>query len=243
MDFVTVHCSHLPHWTRCEKSQLYLLANPQTALEAPEHVSAWIGKAVHAAVAGEAMPEVPRLLIFDKLSPTLNVARKQVDGMVAAVNGALFSSGWTLLGQEVQLQPYADPEWIPELRLVGRPDLFALSTGSTVLSDLKTSREFIGAWLQMGGYGLCACGELPDIDEFATIHCPRPESLFDPIKVEIHVRPARPIMLEANRVMVRISDLLANDDEAIASPSRDRCSYCPHPDCPVRSHDYAPRGQ
>ena len=243
MDFVTIHCSHLPHWTRCEKGQLDLLVNPPAAVEAPEHVAAWIGKAVHAVVAGEPAPLMPRMLVFDKVTPTPRFAHRQVEVMAHAVNGVLEGSGWTMLGQEIQLEPYASLDWIPELRLVGRPDLLALDAGSTVLADIKTSREFIGAWLQMGGYGLCA-SDLPDLTTFATIHCPRPEKLIDTIiKAEIHTRPAKPIMVEAERVMQRISDLLHNEDLAVASPSRDRCGYCSHPDCPVRSHDFVQRGQ
>ena len=238
MDLIEIHCSALANWALCEKAALWRMMDPGTGDEPIEHVATWMGSAVHARVAEEDPPDEPKLIVFDKMTPNIKYARAQVERMAEAVTDKLIEVDWFVITREREVAPVDSPNWIPQLRLVGRTDLDVISaSGITITADVKTSKEFFPAWIQLGGYALM---QDPEPVRVATIHCPRAALVQDQPPVEIYYADAAECADEAARIMSRISELLEDGSKAVAAPGN-RCRFCKHPTCVVRSRDYSPR--
>ena len=235
-----LHCSQLADWAVCEKSKVWRTANAGLYPERDDHVATWIGTMVHAVVAGQESVPTPNMLVFDEITPTLRIAQLQIVKMASAILRRIRAEGWTVLSQEDELHPYWHQDWLPGMSLVGRSDLVAQTIDWTVvLADIKTAREFRSAWLQLGGYAILY-HETYDMfpSKLATIHCPRPAHL-EGADVTIYYCDTQAAMTEARRVANRVSDLMQDPDKAVAAPGN-RCRYCDHPDCPVRSVEQQP---
>ena len=227
-----LHCSSLPQWAVCESSEVWKLKNTETRPERGEHVAAWMGSCIHSRIANQGDIAPPRDLVFDGLTPTLTVARQQIERMVEAINDAMWNEGWDVHESELEADPFTNSQ-APGVRLVGRIDLVLHQNvpNRTLIVDLKTSADFSPAWLQLGGYSL-----LYPADMLGVLHCPRPPTILDDAVATFHYSdyPARAVAIEAFRVMRRVSDILHNGHLAIAAPGN-RCRFCPHEACIVRS--------
>lgn len=238
---IEIHCSQLARWSSCEKAQLQAFFAPNLKEDTGEHIATWMGSAVHARIAEEEQPPFPESLRYDEITPTWQMAALQVEMMVESVQMALEVECWTILEQETELEPYRDTDWLPELYLVGRKDLYAMDVNCCrVVADIKTARDFRPAWIQTGGYALCAMAAGYKVHKVAAVHAPRP-NIMNPVEpAQVYERPVRPVITETLRLMERISELIEEEDRAVAAPG-DRCKWCQHPHCFVRSMEQAQR--
>lgn len=233
---VEIHCSQLVKWTTCEASALWELMSTVSFEPKEPHVATWIGSAVHAAVAGEPIPEPPDMMVYDEVTPTRKIAEHQVEKMRKAVVQTIYNYGWTVLRSEAELKPVSDPGWLPQLRITGRMDILAADRkGRHILADIKTRREYRATWLQTGGYVICVRDAGVRVDEVAAIHAPRSKFL-NPQNVGIVTNDATDCAEMAMRAMNRISELIEEQERAVAAPGN-RCRWCEHPRCPVRARE------
>ena len=239
---IQIHCSELVRWTACEKAAVWNYQNPAFAPPRMPHIATWMGSAVHARCADAPEPDAPEPVVFDKVSPNLSVARHQVEMMADSVSCAIDREGWEIKDRETQFPDLCLPDWPFNLRLVGRCDLRASWSGGRCIVDIKTSRNFEPAAIQLGGYRLLdrmSSGREP-ATTVATVHCPRPDILPDHKMASIHYYAAEAAKVEAVRIMARIADLIRDPARGTATPGN-RCRYCVHPDCVTRTHHFSPR--
>ena len=240
---IDIHCSSLPDWAICEKSKIeQMTARGDAPEEKLEHVAGWIGSSIHAMLASADRPDPPAFLVFDKITPTLDYAKGQIKAMAPSVAEAIEREGWEVARREVEVPPLQSPDWIPQLRLVGRMDVTGrtLTGQQRLIADIKTAHSIRPAWLQLGGYHACCTPVAGEIPRVATVHCPRFDLAGEEPKTTIYYADGPACAREAIRIMNRVSDLLEDAELAIAAPGN-RCRRCEHPACPVRSQDQSPR--
>lgn len=237
-----IHCSALTRWSLCEKAAVWRHLNPMPAEEKAEHIATWIGTAVHSLVAVQAVPDPPRILIFDGITPTIEVARRQIDLMAEAVEHKLNAEApgrWDIMGREIDLRPLHLPGWPDNFRLTGRMDFkLRLANEDLWVCDLKTAQDIAPAWVQLGAYRLLdrmsghrAAGTV------ATFHCPRPKDIvLGKADCTIWTVDADAAEDEALRIVNRITEIIDDPDLATAAPGN-RCSFCKHPECVVRARE------
>ena len=248
MDTIDIHASRLVDWAICEKSEIQRHNYPKAAADEPmPHVATWMGSTVHAIAAGQEPMSPPKLQVYDDITPSLRHAWVQIDVMAAAVMEKTASARWEIIDRELTLPPMTHDQWPVNLRLVGRLDIKARQTApytmGILIADIKTAKEFAPAWIQDGAYGLmheAAYGEDETVSRLAAVHCPRPKLPATAAKCEIYYCDAEAAMNEAFRIMVRIGDLLRDSELAYPAPGN-RCRWCDHPNCVVRSQEFSPR--
>lgn len=251
---ITIHPSRLAEWVACEARAVERhVFHGDTSLARPreEHVSAWIGQAVHARLAGAASPPAPRLMVFDKTTPTMRHAEAQAATLYRAMRAWLDASGWEIVAHEVRIGPVVPPGWPSGIELDGTLDLLGYTdAGAAFIGDFKTSRETYPAWLQLGTYAVAySVADLSDITAapapsslrtLAVVHCPRPKDVLDEPRVEVHPRPMRPIVRMAHKVLKRVLANIQDPESAVPSPGA-QCAWCQHATCMVRARGYDPR--
>lgn len=246
--------SQLASYLACEKQGVRALGTVDGIAqgtirlrERDQHVATWIGKCVHARLAGDIEPAVPELLVYDATTPTMNRAKVQIMRMTQALQASLSELGWTPLAREVQVGPINWGHWPHNVHLQGTADLLAVDAdGKGVLVDVKTSKEIVKAWLQLGCYALayehvdCGIPGAPRfVDRVAVAHCPRPQTLLDEPKAEIYSLYTHEIRNDTWHALNRVVANLHNPEAAPAAPGPG-CRYCTHPECRVRIRDYQP---
>ena len=95
--------------------------------------------------------------------------------------------------------------WPHNVVLEGTLDILAVDQSARgVIVDVKTSKEYVRAWLQLGCYVLAyetqeleIAGAPTFIDRVAVAHCPRPSGILTKASVEIHTQPAGEIVKDA----------------------------------------------
>ena len=251
---IEIHPSALAEWMQCEKRGIHRALFPKPpAGPRIEHISAWVGTAVHALVADDPVTPPPQFRQFDKLTPTISVAYNQIHFMATAIREHLETLHWTPIASELHLPPVPlsglSWSWPDELRLTGTIDLLAERWDDRgIIADIKTGKTLHKGWMQLGAYALRYAYDAPEVDgvelpvisELAIIHCPRPAVMEKPT-VTVDTRPTKPLLVEATRALKRVIENTNHPDFAPATPS-ERCRFCDHPTCPVRVQDYNPRG-
>ena len=246
--------SQLARWMQCEKQGIHRAHFPPEPGPRVEHVAGWIGSAVHAALAGDSEPIPPKFLSFDDLTPTFAVARAQITRMVPAIEAVLALNDFTPLAHELHLPALTFvgndtfPDWPADLQLGGTLDLLCAGgpDDAGIVADFKTGRTFEAGWLQIAAYALRYEWSPPDdprlpvtIGEAAIVHCMRP-AVLKPAQATLLRQPIEPLMDEAVRVLNRVIASHLDPESAPATPS-ERCRFCEHPRCPVRTADYSTR--
>lgn len=243
---IQIRPSKIASLLACEKAGMRSLGFVELKVrERVEHVATWIGKAVHARLAGAPEPEPPKLLVYDDVTPSRRRAEVQIFEMHAALATEVESLGWTTLAHEVQVGPVRWDHWPQNVHLEGTSDLLAVDSDFRgVLLDVKTSKEVVKAWLQLGCYVLAyehnqvnIEGAPRFIDRVAVAHCPRPQSILSNPTATISIQAASFVLGESWNALNRIIVNMQNPDAAPAAPGP-HCRYCDHPECPVRAHGY-----
>ena len=227
----TLHASALVDWTRCERGIVYQTAHPEAADPAPEHVSAWIGKCVHAWLADAELPDTPDPMRYDRITPTIDIAHRQITRMGRALKAWVDEQGWQIRRHELPVEGGIDdiPPW---LIVIGTLDLEVWwGASELVLIDLKTGAFARGVWLQLGTYGLLHDREP---DRLGCLHFPRVPLYNDLPEPTLKLRRAGPVMEDALAAIKRAARLMERPDAAIPAPGG-WCQFCNHPACAVRA--------
>ena len=247
---LTIRPSKVAAWLGCERQGVYEGARIGITLrrrERQQHVATWIGKCVHARLAGDPDPEPDGLLVYDGVTPTQHRAEAQIGYMTSALRSKLSTLGWTPLAKEVQVGPARWDHWPHNTFLEGTSDLLCIDAeGKGVLVDVKTSKEIVKAWLQLGCYALAyehqeleIEGAPRFIDRVAVAHCPRPRTVLEVPVAEIYTQTAGDMIADSWIALNRIIENIKHPEAAPAAPGP-HCRYCNHPDCRVRVRDYQP---
>lgn len=247
---LVIRPSKLADLLACEKKGVRSLGIVEVTLrrrEREQHVATWIGKAVHALLAGESLPEPDGLLVYDAITPTFTRARAQIVDMAGALSSKLFGMGWRPLAKEVQVGPARWDHWPHNVHLEGTADLLCVDAeGKGVLVDVKTSKEIVKAWMQLGCYALAyehqeseIEGAPKFIDRVAVAHCPRPKHLLETPIASVYSQSTSDILGDTWHALNRVIENIKNPDAAPAAPGPS-CRYCNHPECRVRVRDYQP---
>ena len=225
---LTIRPSKVAAWLGCERQGVYEGARIGIELrrrERQQHVATWIGKAVHARLALESEPEPDGLLVYDATTPSRKIAENQIGQMTRALRIKLERLGWRALAREVQVGPARWPHWPHNTFLEGTSDLLCVDAeGKGVLVDVKTSKEIVKAWLQLGCYVLAyehtEC-EIPGAPKFvervAVAHCPRPRSVLELPIAEIYTQPAGDMVKDAWIALNRIIENIKHPEAAPAA--------------------------
>ena len=228
---VNLHASSLIDWTRCEQGTLWATTHPESSEPQAEHVAGWIGSCVHAWAAdlyGD-IPAPPDPMRFDRITPTLDIAYRQIDRMGKRIAHYVRDQGWDIRRHELSVEGGVDgiPHW---LNILGTLDLEVWTAIELWILDLKTGAFPRGVWLQLGTYG--ALHERL-VNRLGCLHFPRvriDEDLPEPV---LEVRPAGPVIEAAVAVIQRVGRLIAKPEAAIPAPGG-WCQFCNHPTCAVR---------
>ena len=226
-----LHASHLGSWTRCEWQELWnVMGERPPARSKAEHVAAYIGRAVHAWVAGADLPAEPEHLRFDKKTPTINEARATIQRMGSELTVWVRNWGWEIVEHERWREGPIEgaPDW---LIATGTLDLEVRIGPERGIPDIKTGAGLQGAWLQIGTYSILHPHE---VDFGAVIHFPRVPLAEELMPPTVERRPAKPLEDAARGVIRRVGVLLSRPEAAVPSPGG-WCEYCDHPSCPVRA--------
>ena len=125
-------------------------------------------------IAEQEIPETPRMLVFDKITPTLKHAEVQIESMTEAV--AEMVSEWDIRDAEHESPSARSDDWTTfNVLLGGTVDLLAYNplNQETVIVDLKTAADYAPAWLQLGGYAFLHEMETGwPVETVATIYFP-----------------------------------------------------------------------
>ena len=245
---LTIRPSKLAAWLACEKAGVHAMLNPGAGgPERSEHVATWIGKTVHARLAGGFEPPPARLLVYDGITPTKARADAQILQMHEELATKFETLGWTPLAHEVQVGPARWDHWPMNVHLEGTSDLLCVDADHKgVLVDVKTSKEIYRAWLQLGAYALAYEHEqspIPGapkfIDRVAVAHCPRPSGILVSPRAEIYSQATSFVLGESWTALNRVVENIRNPGAAPPAPGP-LCRYCNHPECRVRMRDYQP---
>lgn len=192
--------------------------------ETRTHVAAYVGTRTHALIAGEAVPEPPPLVKFDKTTPTIGHATRQADMLAEAAADLLTRERWTILDAEL-------PVGVGEV--TGTLDLIvANADGRRAVLDVKTGwHPGPAAWLQVGSY-LALLHENPQPEWGGILHVPRVAVRQEP-DVTLALRERRQLVREWLHRYERIRIVL---DGARPMPTPGaHCRRCRVADCPVRA--------
>ena len=224
-----LHPSRLGTWSRCETRAL--AETLATGEPQPEHIAAWIGKAIHAEVAGEPWPEISDEPVrFDRITPNRDHARKQARRLATAAKDAIVDQGFDILGQEELHNCRFD--FLPWLEVVGTLDLRIKVGEADGVVDIKSGRSLEAVWLQTGAY--CLMTETP-AEWAGVLHVPRHwVKHFDIPTPQLLLKPTNLILPLVQRNILRIGEVLAGGfDVAVTAPGA-WCATCPVKDCAAR---------
>ena len=234
MEIELLRPSKLGDWATCAKKMRYLAANSPGG-RGP-HISSWIGTAVHRRLDNEIFEPVPFGALYDTTTPTVHVARVQVDRISSMIRELCVRHGLTPKDTEV---PVSDGEHGGTLDVVFSRDLF---DRTSVIGDIKTGKRIPnGVWLQLGSYFDMAVHPdstiTEEFREVCVVHVPR-TPLNEPQPGRIEFRDGAECGREA-ALWYRMIGRLIEDDSDIrefpASPGI-ACHSCPMTadECAVR---------
>ena len=226
-----IHASELHAAVKCE---LRWTNNASEGGSQFYPVSAWIGSCVHARIAGLKEP-TPEFMKFDKLTPSLTIARRQIEQIHEAIENYLKLNCFEIIDHELNYYQYRHESWPINMFLTGSADAYGKdSEGQTFLMDFKTgaAQDLQGYFLQMGAYRILdRYTHERETDNLIILHAPRPENILTLPKVVMH-QSSCPDEVEdhVESLLHRLSDIYSNPALATACPGM-YCKYCDYSDC------------
>ena len=227
-----LHPSSLGSWAGCPKRTWRELEDG-VGRDVPT-IAAWVGSAAHALAAGLPMPPDPfAMMLFDRFTPSLKVARLQAIRIARVVDEVLTQHGLKVVAGELAVEDNATSgvlDFLLEYDLSDRP---------LVILDLKTGQHVpAGAWLQLGSYFDAYSLEYADApaDQVAVIHVPRRAPLEIGCE-EFELRPGAECAAAARSLVADVNYWMS---------TRTRDNIAAHPgischSCPLTSRDCAVR--
>ena len=181
--------SFLGNWQRYQRRAL---AECFDTSQKTLHIATWIGRALHAKLARKPLPQKPVYCLYDPITPTHEIALRQLDTMERSFCGFISAIG------------RYPKDWEVEVGVVegikGRIDVVLEDPvlPGLVLADIKTGQRIpSGAWLQLGAYMDIRQAEQPSlalvggeekvVSKLSVIHLPR-TSIFKEQGCEIYDR-------------------------------------------------------
>ena len=138
--------SNLGKWSACARKTYANIVAPRIG-SGVNHVSQWVGKAAHAALAGDQLPDGDGYLLNDAITPNLHVAKMQVEHIVSTTRNLIGGLGFEPVGWEV---PVAMDDVYGTIDVLLKDDALL---GEFIIGDLKTGQRIpAGTWLQLGQY-------------------------------------------------------------------------------------------
>ena len=139
--------SNLGKWSACARKTYADIVAPLTGRGVP-HVHQWVGNAAHAVLAGSEPPDSDSYMLYDTITPNLDVAKLQVVEIVETTLALIGGMGFEAVGWEVPVAA-GDVEGTIDLLLKDESPLVPEFT----IGDLKTGQRIpAGTWLQLGQY-------------------------------------------------------------------------------------------
>ena len=247
-DKLYIRPSQIKKWMACEASALHAFWNPAEH-DPAAHIASWIGTAVHENVLQDieiTEPDARQVRLggikFDRISPTSAAAAGQARRIADKVTGLLDSMSIMRIESEAMIGELQAPGWPSNVYLQGTLDLVGIYEGQICIFDLKTSRDFTPAWLQVAAYALASRYDGESAPQLGIIHAPRdgcgngdgqPQIVFSQQPLEA--------MEAAFTAVDRIASLIADDIRPTVNPTRSNCSWCRNISCAMRAADFIPR--
>ena len=140
--------SNLGKWSACARKTYADIVAPLTGRGVP-HVNQWVGKAVHAVLAGDQPPDADGYMLYDAITPNLDVAKMQVVHIVSTTRNLIGGLGFEPVGWEV---PVATDDVEGTLDVLLKDEAL-IPESECVIGDIKTGQRIpAGTWLQLGQY-------------------------------------------------------------------------------------------
>ena len=240
--------SKMSAWMNCERREVYKLHNRDKSERGAQHIASWIGTAVHALAADEEPPAFPSAIMtsYDNITQTRRQAEQQVQRMSAKITHKLAEHDYEIIQQEFPLKQFRRSSWPDGVVLSGTPDIlvYHYPTATYGILDIKTSKDFLPAWLQMGAYALVwnTCNSDKQVKMVGALHCSRVECGASDGQPEMHLNDAESCIYEARKSANRIAHLMGNPDDATVAPGT-HCRWCANLDCTIRAVGFNPRGK
>ena len=92
--------SNLGKWSACAKKTYANIVAPRVG-RGVNHVSQWVGKAAHAVLAGDQLPDGAAYILNDAITPNLDVAKMQVEEIVSTTRILIAGLGFEPVAWEV----------------------------------------------------------------------------------------------------------------------------------------------
>ena len=224
-----IHPSALGQWATCPK-QAYAAMSGRDSAPVPS-VAEWVGAYAHAMIAGRLQPDLPRGYTFwDSITPNIQVAGHQINGIAAIVEGWLLEHGYEVHGSELAVES----DWVEgTLDLLVKKDV-----GDTLtIVDVKTGQRVpLGVWHQLGAYADAynLGHSQPHVSELVVIHAPR-TSPREAQPLKAFIRDAYRCAVEARILVLEVDDWMHTRtlDTMPAMPGLG-CASCKL-DCAVRA--------
>ena len=138
--------SNLGKWSACARKTYANIVAPRIG-RGVNHISQWVGKAAHAVLAGDQPPDADGYMLYDSITPNLDVAQMQVADIVDTTLKLIGGMGFEAVAWEV---PVATDDVEGTLDVLLKDDVLL---GEFVIGDLKTGERVpSGTWLQLGQY-------------------------------------------------------------------------------------------
>jgi len=238
---IVIRPSSIGRWMGCQRKAWWEMWN-RTPDELATHVGSWIGSCVHDKLAGRELAETPDIIKFDKTTPNIARAEKQIDQIAEAIDLELGELGWTILENEWE---FRETQILPDVANIvtsGTADLI-MEIPELAVCDVKTGGNTDAAWLQLGAYGKLMQQDFAlEVEKLAVIRAKRQASILTDVNVEIEIRDAGPVMDDAWRIIQILAETLTGDGDLLPRPNAWTCSICVHPDCPVRANRNQEKG-
>ena len=219
-----VRPSNLGDWAMCPRRQWNRETN--RGGRQPQSIAQWVGSAAHAKLADTPEPELKGYIRYDRITPNIGTAQRQVEEIAFAVRDAMEIHGLRPIEWEIEIGKGLLPGTIDVLMAT---DEFA----PVFLGDVKTGQsKGSGVWLQLGAYVHGFENEFPHRIQplkVASLHAPRQPS-GTPIECSIEFRDAEACREEAVCQAIENRDFIDNavEDRDRAFPARPGlgCSTC-----------------
>ena len=139
--------SNLGKWSACARKTYANIVSPVARRGGMSRVSQWVGDAAHAVLAGYPIQDADDYMLYDSITPNLDVAKMQVDEIVETTLKLIGGMGFEAVAWEV---PVSTGDVEGTLDVLLKDDVLL---GEFVIGDLKTGQRVpSGTWLQLGQY-------------------------------------------------------------------------------------------
>ena len=224
--------SNLGKWSACARKTYANIVAPRIG-RSVNHVSQWVGKAAHAVLAGDQMPDGDAYMLNDAITPNLHVAKMQVEHIASTTRNLIGGLGFEPVAWEV---PVSTDDVQGTLDVLLKDDL---PLSKFTICDIKTGQQIpAGTWLQLGQY-YEAYDSMPGTnlsDSVLLLHVPR-TPLDEPLVPETVFRQGPACAAVAREWAQTITGWVDSGtlETMLPSPGHE-CSTCQLTvaECPVR---------